>query len=244
MSDAIPAILPPFSPSIANVAAALAAAQGEFEAAEKDRQATVKSDKGSYSYKYANFASLMSAVRGPLAKYKLALTVRARTDAKGATATAILLHASGEWLCGDPITITANASTPQATGSALEYARKYAVRTLLNIATDDESDDDGQAAAGHGAVRAPAQASAKRAAAPTQSGAIKAAGGITSSEMDRAGPPPVDAYAEALATIAAAKNADDLARTVDVITSLGVGSDPKIRAAYGERQKALKKGAA
>jgi hypothetical protein len=137
------------SPSIAQLAAALALAQGEFEAAAKDRQAQVKSDKGNYSYKYANFASIMDAVRAPLAKAKLAVTCRVKTDARGATAVAILMHASGEWMCGDPIFVGVGANTPQATGSAIEYARKYAIRTLLNIATDEE-DDDGQAAAGRG----------------------------------------------------------------------------------------------
>lgn len=154
------------SPTLGKIALALAKAQGEFTAAGKDREANVRSDKGNYSYKFANFASIMEAVRAPLAKHELALTVSCPTNTKEARATALLMHSSGEWLASEPVTISIGMNTPQATGSAIEYARKYAVRNLLNIATDDE-DDDGQAAVGNSAATAQtsARVSAKAAAA-------------------------------------------------------------------------------
>lgn len=219
--------LPPQSPTFGNLAAALAAAQGDFHAASKDRTANVKSDKGSYSYNYANFASIMEAVREPLAKAKLAITCRVKTDVKGATAIAILMHASGEWLCGEPIFVERNASTPQATGSAIEYARKYAVRTLLNIATDEE-DDDGQTAAGNGGY----QRSNGRVSAPP--------------------PPPteptmsaVELEAEILHIrehIEAAQDLKALASLVERIMRLPAEARANMRKLYGAKQSELKGG--
>lgn len=217
------------SSSIAYLAEALATAQGEFHAAEKDRQANVKSDKGNYSYKYANFASLMDAVRGPLAKAKLAVTCRVRTDAKGATAVAILMHASGEWMCGDPIFVGVGANTPQATGSAIEYARKYAIRTLLNIATDEE-DDDGQAASARPSY-GPEQG--QRTAPRTQSGRATA---------PAAGSQPSDTEMELVVIkehIDAAESVKDLAALVDRIKKLPTEAQANIRKVWGARRDAL-----
>jgi hypothetical protein len=221
--------LPPQSPSLAKLAAALAIAQGEFDAAEKDRTASVKSEKGNYTYKYANFASIMDAVRAPLAKNGLAITCRVRTEPKGATAVAILMHASGEWLCGEPIFVERGAATPQATGSAIEYARKYAVRTLLNIATDEE-DDDGQAAA----TQRPAQ--------PAQ---------VAPPQRTTAPPPPQmaaeDVEMETIAIrehIEAATSEKDLNALVERLMKLPAQAKATLRKEWGEKRTALKNGGA
>ncbi len=42
--------------------------------------------------------------------------------------------------------LKAEATTPQATGSAMTYARRYAICALLGIVTRDGLDDDGEAA--------------------------------------------------------------------------------------------------
>lgn len=214
------------SASIANLAAALAVAQGEFHSAAKDRTALVKSDKGSYSYNYANFASIMDAVREPLAKAKLAITCRVRTEPKGATAVAILMHASGEWMAGEPIFVERNAQTPQATGSAIEYARKYAVRTLLNIATDEE-DDDGQAAAMRSNARPPSPPPPPQTSAPRQP---QAPAQPTAAEMDSV---VIKEHIEAAQTV------KDLAALVDRINKLPEGVKSGIRKVWGAKRDAL-----
>lgn len=56
--------------------------------------------------------------------------------------------------------------------------------------------------------------------------------------------PKMDPLAEALGLIEAAKTEKDLAALTDQILALGVAKDEKLRAAYGARRAALKKGAA
>lgn len=149
---------------------------------------------------------------------------------KGATAIAILMHASGEWMCGEPIFVERNASTPQATGSAIEYARKYAVRTLLNIATDEE-DDDGQSAAGNGGYQ-------------------RSNNGGHSRQVS-APPPPVSSLSaeeienEVIAItehIEAAREVADLVKLTDRVMRLPAESRSSIRKLYGQKQTELKGG--
>lgn len=130
------------SETIGKLADALSKAQAEMKAPTKGRTASIKSDKGSYSYKYADLADVIECFRGPLSKNGLAVA-QTMTPVDGhLVMTTKLLHSSGEWLASDyPI---AAYNRPQEQGSAITYARRYAVTALLGIAAED--DDDGQAA--------------------------------------------------------------------------------------------------
>ena len=55
------------------------------------------------------------------------------------------MHESGEWL-EDTYTVTPVDARPQSVGSAITYARRYALGAILGIAT--ESDNDGAVASG------------------------------------------------------------------------------------------------
>jgi len=55
-----------------------------------------------------------------------------------------LLHASGQWM-GDTITVPVGKPDAQGLGSALTYARRYALASFVGIAPED---DDGNAAVG------------------------------------------------------------------------------------------------
>jgi hypothetical protein len=146
------------SEKIGELAAALAKAQGEIAAPKKGRTATIKSDKGSYGYSYADLADVIESYRPALAKHGLALTQAMRLQEGHIVLNTKLLHSSDQWIDSDyPI---ASYNRPQEQGSAITYARRYAVTALLGIAAED--DDDGAAAQN----AAPAKAAAKPQPAP------------------------------------------------------------------------------
>ena len=58
--------------------------------------------------------------------------------------TTILLHKSGEYISATSATPSKDATNPQALGSALTYAKRYAYAGILNLNIDE--DDDGQKA--------------------------------------------------------------------------------------------------
>lgn len=129
------------SETIGKLAAALAAAQGEFPAIVKDRTAKVAMKAGgTYTYQYTDLASIIAAVQPFLAKHGIAHVEEATNDGAKVAARAWLFH-SGEWMCSDPITVLASDDKPQSIGSAATYAKRYALSGMLGIAP--EEDDDG-----------------------------------------------------------------------------------------------------
>jgi hypothetical protein len=146
------------SEQINELAAALAAAQGEFPPIPKDCVAKIQTKKGgSYSFRYADLDTVLSTVRPVLSKHGLALvvdieTVKNEAGERAMRATIRLIHASGQWMqtTGLAIAIDADAyanQPAQSSGSAATYATRYAVEALLSIrATDDQ---DGAEASGN-----------------------------------------------------------------------------------------------
>lgn len=125
------------SESIKEIAAALAKAQGQFDHAKKD----VKNEF--FKSKYADLASVIDAAKKPLSDNGLAVVQIVDTDHDGLVILeTTLMHTSGEWISGKyPIRPT--KQDPQAVGSAITYARRYAFSAMTGIAADD---DDGNAA--------------------------------------------------------------------------------------------------
>lgn len=124
--------------------AALAAVQADLPVVGKDQKATVKSDKGSYTYKYANLAAVSAAILPLLSKNGLAWVTLPTFDEGGRFVLRYeLRHVSGESLAGSyPLP---NTSRPQEMGSAITYARRYALCAVTGVAP--EEDDDNASAA-------------------------------------------------------------------------------------------------
>jgi hypothetical protein len=123
------------SASIAQLAKALATAQGEMEHASKD------STNPHFKSKYADLASVRDACK-PLSKNGIAILQPVRANGTSVTVTTMLVHHSGEWIAED-LTMTAGQNTPQAIGSAITYGRRYGLAAMVGIAPED---DDGTAA--------------------------------------------------------------------------------------------------
>lgn len=127
------------SASIGAIAAALAKAQGAMSHASKDREGNViKDGKKLYSYGYATLASVLDAVREPLAMHGLSI-VQLPEDAgeKGVALVTWLIHASGEWFRGR-VYLPARQNDAQGFGGAISYGRRYSLMAMVGIASDDD----------------------------------------------------------------------------------------------------------
>jgi len=135
------------SADIGELAGALAKAQGEMVNPPKDISVRVTMKSGAaYNFKYADWASCLSAMRGPLSKNGLALIQLVRAEGNKVAVESILAHVSGQYL-SEILTLQAEDGTPQKVGSAAMYAKRYGGCSLVGLVAED--DDDGNAASGH-----------------------------------------------------------------------------------------------
>lgn len=135
------------APSHPSLAAALAAFQAELPRVGRDNTAQVRSDKGNYTYRYADLSEVSAVVLPLLGKHGLSWSTRPTLTGGGIFGAEIrfvlaysLSHISGETIEGtyplpDP------RSSPQVLGSALTYARRYALCAVVGVAPGDDDDD-------------------------------------------------------------------------------------------------------
>jgi len=142
------------SPQIAEIAAALAKAQGVMRAPGKNKTANVPLKDGrSYSYNYADLADVIDAIREPFAANGLShiqIPVLTPVDGSAGVITRIM-HTSGQWV-ESTLMLPVNDGKPQTLGSAITYARRYALAPMAGIASED--DEDGNLAQGREAETA------------------------------------------------------------------------------------------
>src|SRR6516164_6311662 len=138
--------MPHASQSIGAIAAALAKAQAELTNPEKSLLATIRSpiaSEADRSFRYASLASGLDIVRKVLGKHGIAIVQATAIDREAALIrlTTVLAHSSGEWLSSDwPVCPISDTGSPQRMGTALTYARRYALFTLVGIAGEDDLD--------------------------------------------------------------------------------------------------------
>lgn len=121
------------------------AALAEMPNIDRDREVTVETQRGSnYSYKYATLANVIEQTRSVLAKHNWAFAQEVRAENGSVEVVTRFYHTSGQELPFGPLRLPAG-SNPQQAGSAITYARRYALTAALGLATED--DDDGASAA-------------------------------------------------------------------------------------------------
>ncbi len=125
------------SEQINEIAAALAKAQGEIKGAAKD------STNPHFKSRYADLASVWDACRAALSKNGLSVVQIPDTTSDGVFLYTTIAHSSGQWFRG-VMPVRPVQDTPQGLGSALTYARRYSLASMVGVAPDD--DDDGNAA--------------------------------------------------------------------------------------------------
>jgi hypothetical protein len=62
------------------------------------------------------------------------------TNGENIVITTLLLHESGEWLEPEPLSLKMDKVTAQGAGSAITYARRYALSAILGISSEDDGD--------------------------------------------------------------------------------------------------------
>jgi len=125
------------SESIKNIAGALVKFQASVSKVAKE------ANNPFFKSKYASLANILDTIQKPLSECGLAISQFPDANAL----TTIILHAeSGEWMESSYVMPVAKQNDPQAMGSAMTYARRYALGSILNLNIDD--DDDGEKAMG------------------------------------------------------------------------------------------------
>ncbi|HEY6110028.1 MAG TPA: ERF family protein [Gemmatimonadales bacterium] len=121
----------------ANLAQALAAFQAELPRLGKGNTANA----GTYTYKYADLADVSQTVLPLLGKHGLSFSAKPTIDDGKFVLAYSLRHELGDHDDGQyPLPTGA----PQQVGSAITYARRYALSAMTGIAPD--GDDDGATA--------------------------------------------------------------------------------------------------
>lgn len=124
------------SDSISTLAASLTEAQGKIGAASKD------ASNPFFKSHYADLGSVMSVCKGPLLEHGISVLQLVGSDGNGGYLETVLLHKSGEFISDRMKLVCAKPNDPQAMGSAISYARRYALQSALFIpAVDDDAEN-------------------------------------------------------------------------------------------------------
>lgn len=97
-----------------------------------------------FNSKYADLASIWSAIRKPLTDNGLAVIQTTEPYQQGITVITTLMHVSGETYT-TKLSAKADKQTIQGLGSLITYLRRYSLAALVGVAS---ADDDGEAASG------------------------------------------------------------------------------------------------
>lgn len=124
------------SDSISNIAEALAKAQGAIDDASKGNLNPF------FNSKYADLASVRSAIREPLAVNDIAIVQLPRSLSGEVEVETMLVHKSGEFIA-ETLRLPVGKWDAHGIGSAITYARRYGLMAIIGIAAED---DDGNAA--------------------------------------------------------------------------------------------------
>jgi hypothetical protein len=128
---------------INELAAALSKAQGEMQAAIKDKINPF------FKSSYADLGSIWDAARPVLSKYGLCImqTTELAPDRNQVIMVTTLAHTSGQWMKSYmPLNPSKNDS--QGMGAAITYLRRYSLYAMVGVVCDE--DDDGERAVGRG----------------------------------------------------------------------------------------------
>lgn len=126
-----------FSEQTSELFSALAEAQAQFPTIKASKKVEVKTRDGrAYEYSYAPINTIIEQISPALKKAGLAVM---SFPGKGELTT-VLTHKSGQW-AKSTIPLVFGSGGMQAIGSAITYARRYNMVSLLNIAIEGEDDD-------------------------------------------------------------------------------------------------------
>lgn len=124
------------SESIKSLSVALVKAQAEVGGAVKG------SKNDFFKSSYADLNAVLKEIKPVFAAHGLAVIQLPKSDENGVGVTTRVIHVSGEWI-EDEFTLPLAKADPQAAGSAITYAKRYALKAMAGMA---DVDDDAEAA--------------------------------------------------------------------------------------------------
>lgn len=128
------------SETISELAKALSKAQAAIQPAIKD------TENPFFKSSYADLSAVWEVARKPLTENGLSVSqLPGECKDNKVILQTILMHESGEYLCSI-LEMPYLKNDPQSIGSAITYARRYALAAIVGIVADE--DDDGNGAAG------------------------------------------------------------------------------------------------
>jgi len=123
------------SSEIKNVAVAMAKVTAEIQNPTRNQNG--------YGYKYATLDSILEKVRPILAKNGLSILQSQEIQESSIIVTTLLMHISGEYIetkAEAPFTTLKGMNDYQSLGAGITYLRRYAISSLLNIASEEDTD--------------------------------------------------------------------------------------------------------
>ena len=124
------------SESIIELSKALNKFQAECSGAKKS------ANNPFFKSKYANLEEVINCAKEPLMTNGLSVSQFPTASEGKCGVETILMHSSGEWI-SSVLLLACTKQDPQAYGSAITYARRYAYQSVLGIPSED---DDANAA--------------------------------------------------------------------------------------------------
>jgi len=109
-----------------------------------------------FKSKYADLAACVEAVIDALNENGIALVQQSHHCEDGVIIETLFIHESGETISGGKLHVVAAKQDPQGYGSAMTYARRYALQAACGIAPED--DDGNRAVASHRPAEKPSRA--------------------------------------------------------------------------------------
>lgn len=120
-------------------AKAFAQAQREVKQPLKDK------DNPFFKSKYVPLENVADAITESFGKHGLSYSQDPQMSETGnIEVSTLVMHESGQWILYGPISLKPVKSDPQAAGSAITYAKRYALSAIFGITSDE--DDDGNEA--------------------------------------------------------------------------------------------------
>lgn len=128
------------SENIQDIAKALSLAQADIKPASKDGA------NPHFKCKFSTLASAWEAIRIPVTSQGITIIQDVTTEERSIVSVVTrAIHTSGQWIEFGPLCIPLSKQDAQAIGSAISYAKRYALCAALGIVSSDD-DDDGEAA--------------------------------------------------------------------------------------------------
>lgn len=122
------------SEQINEIAAALNKAQAQMMGATKDAKNPF------FKSKYATLNSVWEAVKDAVLANGLTVLQPITMNGTQPVVKTTVMHTSGQFITSECPVVCAKQNDPQALGSAITYARRYSLASMLGVMTDEDDD--------------------------------------------------------------------------------------------------------